>query len=138
MATAGLAAGAINMGWRGQGWDGGDSEEREREEESNVLQQRARLFLPPGPGVSHVRVGNPAESLRAAVLLLLIVVHILCNLHTPFLVFHTVYGRAIVFMKLTLRPEWRIRPFQSFLGCIDIKTGVIVALAFAVSPVLQS
>ncbi|TCD71813.1 hypothetical protein EIP91_003156 [Steccherinum ochraceum] len=34
-------------------------------------------------------------------------------------------------MKLTLRPEWRIRPFQSFLGCVDIKTGVIVALAFA-------
>jgi len=34
-------------------------------------------------------------------------------------------------MKLTLRPEWRLRPFQSFLGCIDIKTGVVVALAFA-------
>lgn len=41
-------------------------------------------------------------------------------------------------MKLTLRPEWRIRPFQSFLGCIDIKTGVIVALAFAVRVHVQS
>ncbi|KAH8104047.1 DUF1753-domain-containing protein [Cristinia sonorae] len=38
-------------------------------------------------------------------------------------------------MKLTLRPEWRIRPLQSFLGCVDIKTGVLVALAFAVRPV---
>ncbi|KAJ3491374.1 hypothetical protein NLI96_g764 [Meripilus lineatus] len=35
-------------------------------------------------------------------------------------------------MKLTLRPEWRLRPFSSFLGFLDIKTGVTVALLFAV------
>ncbi|TFK51872.1 DUF1753-domain-containing protein [Heliocybe sulcata] len=34
-------------------------------------------------------------------------------------------------MKLMLRPEWRLRPLQSFLGCLDLKTGVVVALLFA-------
>ncbi|KAF7794272.1 hypothetical protein EIP86_005405 [Pleurotus ostreatoroseus] len=34
-------------------------------------------------------------------------------------------------MKLTLRPEWRLRPLSSFLGCLDIKTGVIIAILFA-------
>ncbi|KAK0217727.1 Inositolphosphorylceramide synthase subunit Kei1-domain-containing protein [Armillaria fumosa] len=33
-------------------------------------------------------------------------------------------------MKLTLRPEWRLWPFSSFLGLLDIKTGVVVALMF--------
>ena len=37
-------------------------------------------------------------------------------------------------MKLTLRPEWRLWPFTSFLGILDIKTGVIVGLLFTVSP----
>ena len=36
-------------------------------------------------------------------------------------------------MKLTLRPEWRLRPLSSFLGFLDIKTGVTIALLFAVS-----
>ena len=36
-------------------------------------------------------------------------------------------------MKLTLRPEWRLRPLSSFVGCLDIKTGVTIALLFAVS-----
>lgn len=36
-------------------------------------------------------------------------------------------------MKLTLRPEWRLWPFASFLGILDIKTGVTVAVLFAVS-----
>lgn len=35
-------------------------------------------------------------------------------------------------MKLTLRPEWRLWPLASFLGMLDLKTGVIVALLFAV------
>jgi len=35
-------------------------------------------------------------------------------------------------MKLTLRPEWRLWPLTSFLGLLDIKTGVTVALLFAV------
>ncbi|KAH9940856.1 DUF1753-domain-containing protein [Epithele typhae] len=35
-------------------------------------------------------------------------------------------------MKLTLRPEWRLRPLSSFIGFLDIKTGVTVALLFAV------
>ncbi|KAG8914908.1 hypothetical protein FRC01_003869 [Tulasnella sp. 417] len=35
-------------------------------------------------------------------------------------------------MKLTLRPEWRPRPFTSFLGFVDIKTGVKIAILFAV------
>ncbi|KAG6910219.1 hypothetical protein DXG01_012354 [Tephrocybe rancida] len=35
-------------------------------------------------------------------------------------------------MKLTLRPEWRLWPLSSFLGCLDLKTGVTVALLFAV------
>ncbi|EPQ56603.1 DUF1753-domain-containing protein [Gloeophyllum trabeum ATCC 11539] len=30
-----------------------------------------------------------------------------------------------------LRPEWRLRPLSSFLGFLDIKTGVVVALLFA-------
>ena len=34
-------------------------------------------------------------------------------------------------MKLTLRPEWRLYPLSSFLGVLDLKTGVIVALLFA-------
>ncbi|RDX48166.1 DUF1753-domain-containing protein [Lentinus brumalis] len=34
-------------------------------------------------------------------------------------------------MKLTLRPEWRLRPLSSFLGFLDIKTGVTIALLFA-------
>jgi len=34
-------------------------------------------------------------------------------------------------MKLMLRPEWRPRPFSSFLGCLDLKTGVVLALLFA-------
>ena len=37
-----------------------------------------------------------------------------------------------VTMKLMLRPEWRPRPFSSFLGCLDLKTGVVLALLFAV------
>ncbi|EKM50494.1 uncharacterized protein PHACADRAFT_263813 [Phanerochaete carnosa HHB-10118-sp] len=35
-------------------------------------------------------------------------------------------------MKLTLRPEWRLGPFASFLGYYDIKTGVTCAILFAV------
>lgn len=35
-------------------------------------------------------------------------------------------------MKLTLRPEWRLWPLSSFLGVLDIKTGVTIALLFAV------
>jgi len=35
-------------------------------------------------------------------------------------------------MKLTLRPEWRLRPLSSFLGILDLKTGVTLALLFAV------
>ncbi|KXN92655.1 Inositol phoshorylceramide synthase regulatory subunit kei1 [Leucoagaricus sp. SymC.cos] len=34
-------------------------------------------------------------------------------------------------MKLTLRPEWRLWPLSSFLGLIDLKTGVTIALLFA-------
>ncbi|THH18045.1 hypothetical protein EW146_g2865 [Bondarzewia mesenterica] len=34
-------------------------------------------------------------------------------------------------MKLTLRQEWRLRPLASFLGFLDLKTGVVVALLFA-------
>ncbi|KAJ7576908.1 Inositolphosphorylceramide synthase subunit Kei1-domain-containing protein [Mycena floridula] len=34
-------------------------------------------------------------------------------------------------MKLTLRPEWRLWPFASFCGLLDLKTGVTVALLFA-------
>ncbi|KAG9223812.1 hypothetical protein CCMSSC00406_0004847 [Pleurotus cornucopiae] len=34
-------------------------------------------------------------------------------------------------MKLTLRPEWRLWPLSSFLGVLDIKTGVTIALLFA-------
>ncbi|RDB23450.1 Inositol phoshorylceramide synthase regulatory subunit kei1 [Hypsizygus marmoreus] len=34
-------------------------------------------------------------------------------------------------MKLTLRPEWRLWPLSSFLGFLDLKTGVTVALLFA-------
>ncbi|KAF9005989.1 Inositolphosphorylceramide synthase subunit Kei1-domain-containing protein [Cyathus striatus] len=33
-------------------------------------------------------------------------------------------------MKLTLRPEWRLWPFSSFLGLLDLKTGVTVVLLF--------
>ncbi|KAH8789451.1 Inositolphosphorylceramide synthase subunit Kei1-domain-containing protein [Flagelloscypha sp. PMI_526] len=35
-------------------------------------------------------------------------------------------------MKLTLRPEWRLWPLSSFLGFLDIKTGVTIALLFAI------
>lgn len=35
-------------------------------------------------------------------------------------------------MKLMLRQEWRLWPLSSFLGFVDIKTGVTVALLFAV------
>jgi len=34
-------------------------------------------------------------------------------------------------MKLTLRPEWRLWPLTSFLGLLDLKTGVTLALFFA-------
>ncbi|KAF5373269.1 hypothetical protein D9615_007479 [Tricholomella constricta] len=34
-------------------------------------------------------------------------------------------------MKLMLRPEWRLWPLSSFLGFLDLKTGVTVALLFA-------
>ncbi|KAF8909328.1 Inositolphosphorylceramide synthase subunit Kei1-domain-containing protein [Gymnopilus junonius] len=34
-------------------------------------------------------------------------------------------------MKLMLRPEWRLWPLSSFLGLLDLKTGVTVALLFA-------
>ncbi|KAJ7451043.1 Inositolphosphorylceramide synthase subunit Kei1-domain-containing protein [Mycena latifolia] len=35
-------------------------------------------------------------------------------------------------MKLMLRNEWRLWPFTSFLGILDLKTGVTIALLFAV------
>ncbi len=35
-------------------------------------------------------------------------------------------------MKLTLRPEWRLRPLSSFLGIADLKAGVTIAILFAV------
>lgn len=35
-------------------------------------------------------------------------------------------------MKLTLRPEWRLRPLSSFLGFVDLKAGVTIAVLFAV------
>jgi hypothetical protein len=35
-------------------------------------------------------------------------------------------------MKLMLRPEWRLWPLSSFFGLLDLKTGVTVALLFAV------
>lgn len=38
-------------------------------------------------------------------------------------------------MKLMLRPEWKPRPVGSFLGCLDLKLGVTIALLFAVCPV---
>lgn len=34
-------------------------------------------------------------------------------------------------MKLMLRPEWRLWPLNSFIGLLDLKTGVTVALLFA-------
>lgn len=34
--------------------------------------------------------------------------------------------------KLMLRNEWRLWPFTSFLGVLDLKTGVTIALLFAV------
>lgn len=36
-------------------------------------------------------------------------------------------------MRLMLRPEWRLWPFGSFLGLLDLKSGVTVALLFVVS-----
>ena len=41
-------------------------------------------------------------------------------------------------MKLTLRPEWRLRPLSSFLGFVDLKTGVIIAVLFAVRCTVSS
>jgi inositol phosphorylceramide synthase regulatory subunit len=41
-------------------------------------------------------------------------------------------------MRLTLRPEWRLWPFSSFFGLLDLKTGVTVALLFAVRATLLS
>ncbi|PCH44422.1 DUF1753-domain-containing protein [Wolfiporia cocos MD-104 SS10] len=35
-------------------------------------------------------------------------------------------------MKLTLRPEWRLRPLSSALGFLDLKTAVTIVLLFAV------
>ncbi|KAJ3801280.1 Inositolphosphorylceramide synthase subunit Kei1-domain-containing protein [Lentinula aff. detonsa] len=35
-------------------------------------------------------------------------------------------------MKLTLKPEWRLWPLSSFFGVLDLKTGVTIALLFAV------
>jgi hypothetical protein len=35
-------------------------------------------------------------------------------------------------MKLTLRAEWRLWPFSSSFGLLDLKTGVTIALFFAV------
>ncbi|EPT00936.1 hypothetical protein FOMPIDRAFT_1121571 [Fomitopsis schrenkii] len=35
-------------------------------------------------------------------------------------------------MKLTLRPEWRLRPLSSAFGFLDLKTAVIITLLFAV------
>lgn len=37
-------------------------------------------------------------------------------------------------MKLMLRPEWRLWPLSSFFGLLDLKTGVTIALLFAVRP----
>ena len=37
-------------------------------------------------------------------------------------------------MKLTLRPEWRLWPINTFLGVLDLKTGVTITLLFAVRP----
>jgi len=34
-------------------------------------------------------------------------------------------------MKLMLRPEWRLWPISTFLGVLDLKTGVTIALLFA-------
>ncbi|KZV92367.1 DUF1753-domain-containing protein, partial [Exidia glandulosa HHB12029] len=34
-------------------------------------------------------------------------------------------------MRLTLKYRWRPRPFRSFLGFMDLKTGVTIALLFA-------
>ncbi|KIK93699.1 hypothetical protein PAXRUDRAFT_828712 [Paxillus rubicundulus Ve08.2h10] len=34
-------------------------------------------------------------------------------------------------MKLMLRPEWRLWPISTFLGILDLKTGVTIALLFA-------
>ncbi|KAF9531712.1 DUF1753-domain-containing protein [Crepidotus variabilis] len=34
-------------------------------------------------------------------------------------------------MKLMLRPEWRLWPLSSFLGLLDLKTGVTMAILFA-------
>ena len=38
-----------------------------------------------------------------------------------------------------LRPEWRLWPISTFLGLLDLKTGVTIALLFAVScvPILH-
>ncbi|KAG6333568.1 hypothetical protein ID866_5517 [Astraeus odoratus] len=36
-------------------------------------------------------------------------------------------------MKLMLRPEWRLWPVNTFLGLLDLKTGVTITLLFAVS-----
>lgn len=49
-----------------------------------------------------------------------------------FFCFGVVYCSSSSAMKLTLRPEWRLWPLASFLGILDLKTGVTVALLFAV------
>jgi hypothetical protein len=41
-------------------------------------------------------------------------------------------------MKLMLRPEWRLWPLSSFLGLLDLKTGVTIALLFVVSITIDS
>jgi hypothetical protein len=57
-----------------------------------------------------------------------------CGLHKPSLF---PPSRLHDRMKLMLRPEWRLWPLSSFLGILDLKTGVTVALLFAVFIQLQ-
>lgn len=35
-------------------------------------------------------------------------------------------------MKLTVRPEWRLRPLTSALGFLDLKIAVTIVIFFAV------
>jgi hypothetical protein len=45
----------------------------------------------------------------------------------------TVYERSpLLPMKIMLRPDLRLRPLNAFLGLLDLKTGVILAVFFAV------
>jgi len=51
----------------------------------------------------------------------------------PLVYFHPCLAGYLVHdsrMKLTLRPEWRLWPFTSALGLLDLKTGVTVTLLF--------